>query len=59
MSTSDGAQLANSAQAGEANEFFNVNFIRAPGFGIGQVGEPFELGAAPGCRTGPALGHLA
>ena len=44
MGAGDGAQLGRLAQAGEGREFADVVFISAAGFGIGAVGEPFELG---------------
>jgi hypothetical protein len=40
----DGAQLGDVAQAGEGNELLNVDLIGAAGFGVGEVGKPFELG---------------
>jgi hypothetical protein len=31
-------------QAGKLHEFRDINFVGAAGFGIGDVGEPFQLG---------------
>src|SRR5713226_3374808 len=39
-----GAQLGRAAQAGEGDEFLDVDLVGAAGFGIGEVGEPFEFG---------------
>ena len=41
---SDGAQLSRSPQAGEGGELTDIVAVGAPGFGIGDIGEPFELG---------------
>jgi hypothetical protein len=38
------AQLAEAAQARKADEFFDIVLIGAAGFGIGEVGEPFDFG---------------
>jgi hypothetical protein len=40
----DGAQLGDAAQAGEGDELLDVDLVGAAGFGVGEVGEPFELG---------------
>jgi hypothetical protein len=44
VSTRDGPELRRLAQPGEVRKFAHVVFISAAGFGIGNVGEPFELG---------------
>ena len=44
MRPRDRAQLRGSAQAGKGRKLAHVNFIGPAGFGIGDVGEPFELG---------------
>jgi hypothetical protein len=44
MGSSDGAQLRRSAEACEGRKLAHVDFVRAPCFGIGDIGEPFELG---------------
>jgi hypothetical protein len=41
---SDGAQLSRSPQAGEGRELTDIAAVGTPGFGIGDIGEPFELG---------------
>lgn len=40
----DGVQLGDPLKADEGNKLFNINSICAAGFGIGDVGEPFEVG---------------
>jgi hypothetical protein len=44
VSTCDGPELRRLAQPGEGGKFAHIVFISAPGFGVGDVGEPFELG---------------
>ena len=44
VGTIDGAQLGWLAQAGEGGEFTDIVAVGPPGFGIGDIGEPFELG---------------
>jgi hypothetical protein len=44
MSACDGPELRRLAQPGEGRKFAHVVFISATAFGIGDVGEPFELG---------------
>jgi hypothetical protein len=44
VSTGDRSQLGRTAQAGERDKFLDVVFVSAPGFRVGNVGEPFELG---------------
>ena len=44
MRARDGAHLGRTAQSGEGRKFPDVVFVGAPGFGVGDVGEPFELG---------------
>ena len=44
MGAGDGAQLRGPAQPGEGRELAHVDFVGPAGFGIGDVGEPFELG---------------
>jgi hypothetical protein len=55
----DGAQLADAFEAGEGDELLDIDLIGAAGFGIGEVGEPFEFGGEPwrGRRTGPESVH--
>jgi hypothetical protein len=40
----DGAQLGDATKAGEGDELLDVELVGATGFGIGEIGEPFELG---------------
>jgi hypothetical protein len=40
----DGAQLSDAAEPGEGDELFDVDLVGPAGFGVGEVGEPFELG---------------
>ena len=42
----DGAQLHDTAEAGEGDEFFAVDLIRPSRIRIGKVGEPFEFGGS-------------
>lgn len=44
----DGAQLGDAAQAGECNKLLDIDLVRLAGFGVGEVGEPFELGGNVG-----------
>jgi len=44
VGTSDGAQLGWLTQAGEVGELTDIVAVGSPGFGIGDIGEPFELG---------------
>src|SRR5271155_878327 len=44
VGASDGAQLSWLAQAGEGGELADIVAVGPPGFGIGDIGEPFELG---------------
>ena len=44
MRARDRAQLGGTTQAGEAAEFSDVDPVGPASFGIGDVGEPFELG---------------
>jgi hypothetical protein len=38
------AQFGDAAQAHERDEFRDIDLVGPVGFGIGEVGEPFELG---------------
>jgi hypothetical protein len=40
----DGAQPGDAAEAGEGDELLDVDLVSPAGFGVGEVGEPFELG---------------
>jgi hypothetical protein len=42
--TGDGPEFRRLAQPGEGRKLPDIAFISPPGFGIGDVGEPFELG---------------
>jgi hypothetical protein len=42
--TGDGAQLGDAAEAGEGDELLDVDLVGAACFGVGEVGEPFDLG---------------
>ena len=44
MGAGDRTQLAVIVQAGIGNKFAPVVFVGAPGFGIGEIGEPFLFG---------------
>ena len=44
MSPDDRAHIIWTAVTGEGGKFTDVDLIGAPGFGIGEVGEPFKLG---------------
>jgi hypothetical protein len=44
----DGAQLRRFLQSREGGEFCHVAFVGAAGFGVGDIGEPFEFGANVG-----------
>src|SRR5215472_14957647 len=43
VSTRYETQLDRTAQTGEGRKLTNVNFVSAPGFGIGDVREPFQF----------------
>ncbi len=51
MGAGDGAQLGRTAQAGEGRKFTHVVAVGAPGFRVGDIGEPFELGRDLGQGT--------
>jgi hypothetical protein len=44
MGAGNTAQLGDTAQPGEGDEFFDVDLVGAAGLGIGEIGEPFEFG---------------
>jgi hypothetical protein len=44
MGAADGTQFRRSIQTGKRQKLVNVNFVCTAGFGVGDVGEPFELG---------------
>jgi hypothetical protein len=39
----DGAQLGDAAQTREGDKLLDIDFVGPSRFGIGEVGEPFEL----------------
>ena len=51
MGTGDAAQIGGSTQPGEGHELTDIDFVGAAGFGVGDVGEPFELGRHLGQGT--------
>ncbi len=44
MGARDSAQLSWLAQTGEGEKLTDIVAVGPPGFGIGDIGEPFELG---------------
>jgi hypothetical protein len=42
MGAADGAQFRRPTKTGKGQKLVNVNFVSTSGFGIGDVGEPFE-----------------
>jgi len=44
VGTGEDAQLGDAAETGEGAELLDIDPISLAGFGIGDVGEPFELG---------------
>jgi len=44
----DASQFCRLAQPGEGGKLLDIVFISAAGFGIGDVGEPFEFGGNVG-----------
>ena len=46
MRAGDGAQFGEAAQTGESDELIDIVLVGTARVSIGDVGEPFELGAA-------------
>src|SRR5215472_11613821 len=44
VSTRYETELNRTAQTGEGRKLSNVDFVSPPGFGVGEVGKPFQFG---------------